>query len=101
MFDAGGVEFDAGAPTAGLFAEAPDDPEPFPFETAALMPPITINARMTVRTGCRRNQLRFGAGWAGVTDCVGVNDSDIATVNSFRRCCRPRRSAVAAARSPS
>jgi len=83
MFDADGVEFDAGAAADGLFAEAPDDPEPFPFETAVLMTPITINARMTVRIGCRRNQLRFVTGWVGVTDCVGVNDSDIARVTPF------------------
>jgi len=64
MFDAGGVEVDAGgvevdAGADGLVAEAPDDPERFPLETAELMVPTTINARMTVRIGCRRNQLFF------------------------------------------
>ena len=75
MFDAGGVEVDAGgvmgvdAAADALFAGAADDPEPFPLETAELMAPTTINARMTVRIGCRRNQLLFGP--AG---CVGEAD---------------------------
>jgi hypothetical protein len=66
MFDAGEVEVDAGGVTGvdavadGLFAEDPDDPEGFPLETAELMAPTRINARMTVRIGCRRNQLFLG-----------------------------------------
>jgi hypothetical protein len=72
MFDAGGVEVDAGgvigvdAAGDALFAEVPD-PEPFPLETAELMALTTINARMTVRIGCRRNQLRFAVPGGGVT----------------------------------
>jgi hypothetical protein len=42
----------------GLFAEAADVPEPFfPEAAAEPMAASTINARMTVRIGCRRNQL--------------------------------------------
>ena len=72
MFDAGvegdaagGVEVDVGGVAGvdvaadGLFAAAPDDPELFFLEAAELMAPITINARMTVRIGCRRNQIFF------------------------------------------
>jgi hypothetical protein len=86
MFDAGGVEVDAGgvmgvdvAPD-GLFAEAPDDPLPlffFPLEAAAPMMPRTITPRITVRIGCRRNQFFFFGvvggfgvvGWAGAAGC--------------------------------
>lgn len=64
MFEAGGVDADgvAGADAAadGLFPEAPDDPEPFFLDASELMTPTTISARMTVRIGCRRNQLLFG-----------------------------------------
>jgi hypothetical protein len=68
MFEAGGVEVDAdgvagvNAAADGSFAEGADDPEPFPLETAELMAPTTINARMTVRIGCRLNQLFGPAG---------------------------------------
>jgi hypothetical protein len=75
MLGAGGVEFAAGgaeldaAGVLGVDAAvfAGDDPEP-PLEAASAMIATRITARMTVRIGCRRNQLFFGlAAFAGAS----------------------------------
>jgi hypothetical protein len=69
MFDACGVEVDAGGVEVDACGEIDGVGEPalvglFVFElpaAAAMTITRTITARVAARIGCRRNQLRFGA----------------------------------------